>query len=112
MNILTATSLAVSALALVVAGAASAEPIQVKVFVGSMFEIGKNTGDRAGEYQHWYERYWQDAEAKDVPGAYAPVHCNYDGVCGSVLGMGKVNASASMQAILLNPNYDSPTPTT
>ncbi|SNR67851.1 purine nucleoside permease [Paracoccus sediminis] len=99
-------SLAASALTLASAGAAWSEPIQVKVFVGSMFEIGENTGDRAGEYQHWYERYWQDAKANDVPGAFAPVHCNDDGVCGSVLGMGKVNASASMQAILLNPDYD------
>ncbi|MDQ1902217.1 purine nucleoside permease [Paracoccus sp. WLY502] len=98
--------LAASAVALTSTGAALAEPIQVKVFVGSMFEIGENTGDRAGEYQHWYERYWQDAEASEVPGAFAPVHCNDDGVCGSVLGMGKVNASASMQAILLNPDYD------
>lgn len=105
MHILTNT-LAASALALASAGAARAEPIQVKVFVGSMFEIGENSGDRAGEYQHWYERYWQDAEANEVPGAFAPVHCNDEGVCGSVLGMGKVNASASMQAILLNPDYD------
>lgn len=48
MNILTTTFLAASALALVVAGAASAEPIQVKVFVGSMFEIGENTGRPRG----------------------------------------------------------------
>ena len=27
-----------------------AKPIAVKVFVASMFEIGKNTGDRAGEF--------------------------------------------------------------
>ncbi len=98
--------LAAYAVALTSTGAALAEPIQVKVFVGSMFEIGENTGDRAGEYQHWYERYWKDAEASEVLGAFAPVHCNDDGVCGSVLGMGKVNASASIQAILLNPDYD------
>lgn len=98
--------LGASALVLTLAGAASAEPIKVKVFIGSMFEIGENSGDRAGEYQHWYERYWQDAEPNEVPGAFAPVHCNDDGVCGSVLGMGKVNAAASVQAILLNPDYD------
>ncbi|MEJ7687707.1 MAG: hypothetical protein WKG52_12340 [Variovorax sp.] len=27
-------------------------------------------------------------------------------MCGAVLGMGKVNSSASMQAILLNPKFD------
>lgn len=85
---------------------ASAEPVKVKVFIGTMFEIGQNTGDRAGEYQHWYEKYWKDAKSIEVPGALKPVHCNQDGVCGSVLGMGKVNSSSSMQAILLNPQFD------
>ncbi len=81
-------------------------PVQVKVFVAAMFEIGKNTGDRAGEFQHWYERYWKDAAPIAVPGALGPVYCNADGVCGAVLGMGKVNSSSSMQAILLNPRFD------
>jgi purine nucleoside permease len=84
----------------------AAAPVQVKVFVAAMFEIGKNTGDRAGEFQHWYERYWKDATPINVPGALGPVFCNPDGVCGSVLGMGKVNSSSSMQAILLNPAFD------
>lgn len=85
---------------------APAAPVQVKVFVAAMFEIGKNTGDRAGEFQHWYERYWKDAKPVAIPGAMHPVFCNTDGVCGAVLGMGKVNASSSMQAILLNPALD------
>jgi purine nucleoside permease len=70
------------------AQAAAAEPIKVKVFIAAMFEIGQNSGDRA------------------VKGALKPVYCNDDGVCGSVLGMGKVNSSASMQAILLDPAFD------
>lgn len=85
---------------------ATAAPIPVKVFVGAMFEIGKNTGDRAGEFQHWYERYWKDATPITVPGALHPVYCNSDGVCGAVLGMGKVNSSSSVQAILLNQQFD------
>ncbi len=88
------------------AAASAAEPIKVKVFVAAMFEIGKNTGDRAGEFQHWYERYWSGATPVVVKGAMNPVYCNADGVCGSVLGMGKVNSSASMQAILLDPAFD------
>jgi Purine nucleoside permease len=88
------------------ATAQAAEPVKVKVFVGAMFEIGKNTGDRAGEFQNWYERYWQNAEPIAVKGALNPVYCNADGVCGAVLGMGKVSSSSSMQAILLNPQLD------
>ncbi|CAO3453980.1 Purine nucleoside permease [Azospirillum argentinense] len=101
-------SAALSALFLLGLGtsAEAAEPVKVKVFVGAMFEIGKNTGDRAGEFQNWYERYWQSAEPIAVKGALNPVYCNADGVCGAVLGMGKVSSSASMQAILLNPQLD------
>jgi len=84
----------------------AAEPVKVKVFAAAMFEIGRNTGDRAGEFQHWYERYWKDSDPVTVKGALNPVYCNTDGVCGSVLGMGKVSSSASMQAILLDPDLD------
>lgn len=104
-----AIRLSASLLALASSGlfdTASAAPTKVKVFVGSMFEIGNNSGDRAGEFQHWYERYWQKSTPHEVRGALKPVYCNDDGVCGAVLGMGKVNSSSSMQAILLDPDYD------
>jgi purine nucleoside permease len=84
----------------------AAEPVKVKVFVASMFEIGTSTGDRAGEFQHWYERYWMDSQPIAVRGALNPAYCNPDGVCGAVLGMGKVSSSSSMQAILLSPQLD------
>ncbi len=86
--------------------ALAAEPIKVKAFVAAMFEIGENTGDRAGEFQYWYERYWTASQPIAVRGALKPVYCSPDGVCGAVLGMGKVASSSSMQAILLNPQFD------
>jgi purine nucleoside permease len=48
--------IAAAALSLTVAATSPAsadDPVKVKVFIGSMFEIGQNTGDRAGEFQHW-----------------------------------------------------------
>jgi len=81
-------------------------PIKVKVFIAAMFEFPKNSGRRAGEFQHWYERYWRDRAPIAIRGALNPVYCDNDGVCGAVLGMGKVAASSSMQAILLNPQLD------
>ncbi|MGJ8680832.1 purine-nucleoside phosphorylase [Paraglaciecola sp.] len=87
--------------------AESSEPkVKVKVFIAAMFEIGANKGDKAGEFQHWYLTYFKDAKAFQVKGAANPVYCNNDGVCGSVLGMGKVASSASMQGILLNQYFD------
>ena len=85
---------------------ASANPIKVKVFIAAMFEIGGNSGDKAGEFQHWYQRYFKNSQPLDVKGALKPVYCNRNGVCGGVLGMGKVASSASMQAILLNDTFD------
>jgi purine nucleoside permease len=81
-------------------------PIQVKVFIGAMFEIGENSGDKAGEFQHWYQRYFSHSKVLTIKGARGPVYCNADGVCGSVLGMGKVGSSASIQSIILNPQLD------
>jgi purine nucleoside permease len=86
--------------------AASNKPIQVKVFIAAMFEIGANTGDKAGEFQHWYQTYFSDSQPIEVKGALKPIYCNNKGMCGGVLGMGKVASSASMQAILLNDNFD------
>lgn len=95
---------------LVVGGqqAANAElqKMKVKVFIGSMFEIGKNTGDRAGEFQFWYDGYWPEGKSLVVKGAENPVFYNKDGVVGSVLGMGKTRSSSSMTAILLDPRFD------
>ncbi len=100
---------AAAALSLTLATASSGsadEPVKVKVFIGAMFEIGQNTGDRAGEFQHWYERYFSQSKPVAIKGALNPVYCNESGVCGSILGMGKVASSSSMQAIILNPQFD------
>jgi purine nucleoside permease len=86
--------------------AANTKPIQVKVFIAAMFEIGANSGDKAGEFQHWYQKYFKDSQPIQVKGALKPIYCNNDGVCGGVLGMGKVASSASMQAILLNDKFN------
>ncbi len=93
-------------LTLTLAGPALADPIPVKVFIAAMFEIGQNTGDRPGEFQNFFERYWTTAAPIPVKGALKPVYCDAAGICGGVLGMGKVNASASMQAILVDSAFD------
>ena len=86
-------------------GATNGAKIKVKVFIAAMFEIGENQGDKAGEFQHWYLTYFKDVTPIMVKGAKSPVYCNQEGVCGAVLGMGKVASSVSMQAILLNDKF-------
>ena len=40
--------------------AINSKPIHVKVFIAAMFEIGENSGDKAGEFQYWYQRYFKN----------------------------------------------------
>lgn len=89
-----------------VGSALAQEKVKVRVFVGAQFEIGNNTGDKAGEFQHWFERYFTAAQKFEVAGAEKTLFVNKDGVAGSVLGMGKVRSSSSMTAILADPRFD------
>lgn len=83
-----------------------AEPVPVKVLVLSMFEVGENSGDFAGEFQHWYVEYFDQAPSFDVDGAYSPLFVNKDGVAGTVTGMGKARSAATLMAILKDPRFD------
>ena len=85
---------------------ALAEPVPVKVLVLSMFEVGENSGDFAGEFQHWYEEYFNEASSYEVSGAPNPLFVNKDGVAGTVTGMGKARSGATLMAILKDPRFD------
>ncbi len=82
------------------------EPVKVKVLVMAMFEIGENTGDFAGEFQHWYEGYLMKNQPYDVLGAPYPLFVADSGVAGIVTGMGKAQAAATLTAILKDPRFD------
>jgi len=82
------------------------EVIPVKVVIFAMFEVGQYRGDFPGEFQYWVEGLDLDQHQVEVPGAYGPVLYNDDGVCGTVIGVGKSNAAASVTAVLLDPRFD------
>ena len=85
---------------------ASEKGIEVKMLVLSMFEVGENTGDFAGEFQHWYERYFDGARAFEITGNPHPLYISDDGVAGTVTGMGKARAAVTLMAILSDPRFD------
>ena len=60
--------------------AAIAKPIEVKVVVLTMFEVGQPTGDVAGEFQLWAERYPFRTEMT-VPGSRSPCASPTTGWC-------------------------------
>ena len=96
---------ALAAGALVLAGAAVAEPIPVKVVVVSMFENGEHTGDDPGEFQLWVERRKLDREFPFPLGEYA-LRMNDDGLLAICTGGGITNATASIMALGLDPRFD------
>ena len=79
-------------------------PIPIKVVVIAAFEIGAETGDTPGEFQHWVERYPLSRTVK-IPGVERPARLSDDGVLAITTGMfGR--ARGSMAALLLDPRFD------
>lgn len=78
----------------------------VKTMIFAMFEVGAYRGDFPGEFQYWVEGFNLDQHQIVVPGAYAPILYNDDGVYGTVIGVGKSEAAASVTAVLLDPRLD------
>ncbi|WP_240606420.1 purine-nucleoside phosphorylase [Phenylobacterium kunshanense] len=80
------------------------KPIPIKVVVIAAFEIGAETGDTPGEFQHWVERY-PLTETVKIPGIERPARLSPDGVLAITTGMfGR--ARGSMAALLLDPRFD------
>lgn len=90
-----------------VATAASAKPrpIEVKVVVVAMFEVGQDTGDAPGELQYWVERDHLD-KVYPLLAAYHAVRMNDSGEMAVLTGQGTANAAATIMALGLDPRFD------
>lgn len=85
--------------------AAAAKPIEVKAVVVAMFEIGKDSGDTAAEFQLWYER--QKLTQRFPFAHHHDLFFNPDtGVLGMVTGMGTANSATAVMALGLDPRFD------
>jgi purine nucleoside permease len=82
-----------------------AKPIEVKVVVVNMFEVGADTGDAPGEHQYWVEREHLDT-VMPFPQGYHDLRMNKDGVLGVVTGVGTARAAATMMALGSDPRFD------
>lgn len=81
-------------------------PMEVKVVVVSMFEIGDDAGDAPGEFQLWKARQKLTTEYP-LPHGFHDVYANPEtGVIGIVTGMGIARASAAIMALGLDPRFD------
>lgn len=80
-------------------------PIAVKVVVVTMFEIGADTGDEAGEFQLWKERRKLD-RVFDFP-AYHDLHFDSEnGVLVLVTGIGTARSAASVMMLGMDSRFD------
>jgi purine nucleoside permease len=84
---------------------AGPKPILVKVVVVSMFEIGADSGDTAGEFQLWHER-----QKLDVRYPFAHSHDLYfnptTGVLGMVTGIGNIRSASAVMELGMDPRFD------
>ncbi|MDP8983588.1 MAG: purine nucleoside permease [Pseudomonadota bacterium] len=81
------------------------KPIEIKVVVVTMFEIGADSGDTAGEFQLWHER-----QKLDVRYPFAHYHDLFlnprTGVLGMVTGMGSINSASAVMELGMDPRFD------
>jgi len=84
---------------------AAVKPIEVKVVVVTMFEIGADSGDTAGEFQLWHER--QKLDERFPFAHYHDLYFNAQtGVLGMVTGIGSINSASGIMALGLDPRFD------
>ena len=108
MQCKTTGRLAVLALVMACIGAVQAQTarIPIRVVVVTTFELGEDSGDTPGEFQHWVERL-PLAQTLPFPAGNRALRYNPDKqVLGIVVGSGAINAAASTMALGLDPRFD------
>ena len=84
----------------------SPSPMEIKVVVVTMFEIGEDQGDKAGEFQLWKAGQKLDT-CLPFPVSHHDICLNPEtGVLGIVTGMGIAKATAAIMALGLDPRFD------
>lgn len=104
-RIRTGVIIGLGGIALALTAGAKAPPREVKVVVVTMFEIGEDTGDVAGEMQRWVERGNFD-EKIAFPLGHRDGYWREDGVLLICTGGGVTNATATIMALGQDERFD------
>ena len=87
-------------------GTACSQPIPIKVVITTMFEIGADEGDVAGEFQLWKARRGL-TERIPMPHGHHDLFLNREtGVLGFVTGVGTMNSASTTMALGLDQRFD------
>jgi len=82
------------------------QPVQVRVVLVTMFEIGADEGDAAGEFQLWKTRRNLN-ERFPFPHSHHDLYYNEDSqILGMVTGIGTAKSAAAIMALGLDPRFD------
>ena len=81
------------------------KPIEIKVVVVNMFEVGNDTGDAPGEAQYWIEREHLDTVIP-FPEGYHDLRMNKGGILEVITGVGTARAAATIMALGRDPRFD------
>lgn len=82
-------------------------PVRIKALILPKFEVDEMSGDFPGEAQYYYEAYCQGGTEYDIRGGQEGSKLYVkDGIALYVTGMGKVNAAASLTALLTDNRFD------
>lgn len=87
-------------------GYACASPLPVKVVIVSLFEIGEDEGDTAGEFQLWKQR--RDLNVRiPFPQSFHDLYYNPETqVLGMVTGIGTMRSTSAVMALGLDQRFD------
>jgi purine nucleoside permease len=80
-------------------------PIEVRVVVVTMFEIGADSGDVPAEFQLWHERQKLDTRLP-FPHHHDLFLNETTGVLGMVTGMGSINSASAVMLLATDPRFD------
>ena len=83
-----------------------ASPLPVKVVIVSLFEIGKDEGDVAGEFQLWKQRRGLTQRIAFPQGFHDLYYNPTTQVLGMVTGVGTARSTAATMAVGLDPRFD------
>lgn len=81
------------------------EPVKIRAVVVTMFEIGEDSGDQAGEFQLWNERR-NLSEVYEFGGHHTLHHDPESGLMVMVTGIGTAKSAASVMMLGMDPRFD------
>jgi len=87
-------------------GGPCAKPLPVRIVIVTLFEIGEDSGDAAGEFQLWKQRRHLDVRIPFPQGSHDLYYNPDSQILGVVTGVGNIRSANTTMALGLDPRFD------